>query len=311
MSSFLNSIFFIKKNVNINNVLNILSKFMFTKANQIVILLRSNYNVKNTSETCITNDVNEINESLKNDPCVTSQECTNTIIPKEELNQQFNTQSHKSKIHKCNKLSNDVNESYSPKQPDTLFWCLFIIHFGYEEYLEVDRNYGVKELEIKKQIGEFISKNPHTMKTTGIKMTKAAVQEILSELLTSQKETSINSMMAILVYFKFNLIMVNSTNLLMLEFISDKSNELPTYLLYKDTYGKYSVKSEPITNDEINDMKNKMIHLESYLKPLKSIGNYKVEELEELSKKMGIYDIKKKYKKADLYHEISEACTWL
>jgi hypothetical protein len=58
-------------------------------------------------------------------------------------------------------------------------------------------------------------------------------------------------------------------------------------------------------------MKNKMICLESYLKPLKSISNYKVEELEELAKKMGIYENNKKYKKTDLYQEISEACTWL
>jgi hypothetical protein len=97
----------------------------------------------------------------------------------------------------------------------------------------------------------------------------------------------------------------------MLEFVADKDNELPTYVLHKDTYGKYSVKTEPLTTDEIADMKNKMICLESYLKPLKSISNYKVEELEELATKMGIYDGKKKYKKTDLYQEISEVCTWL
>jgi hypothetical protein len=58
-------------------------------------------------------------------------------------------------------------------------------------------------------------------------------------------------------------------------------------------------------------MKDKMIHLESYLKPLKSISNYKVDELEILAKKMGIYEENKKYKKTDLYQDISEACVWL
>jgi len=303
MSNFLNSIFFIKReHLNINNVLNVLREFMFTKINQAAILLRSRYDVINMQSNSLTRPFEkslaimdcteniaylEIHEPLVKVPVVFTplQECTNTIVIKEEL--------------------------ISPKQNDTLFWCLFVIHFGYGEYLEVDRNYGVKELEVKKQIGDFITKNPHSIKSTSTKMTKAAVQEILSELLTSQKETSINSMMAILVYYKINIIMVNSTKLLMLEFIADKDAELPTYVLYKDTYGKYSVKSEPLTDIEIADMKNKMICLESYLKPLKSISNYKVEELEELAKKMGIYEKNKKYKKTDLYQEISEACTWL
>jgi hypothetical protein len=265
---------------------------MFTKINQAAIILRSRYEIMNVSENingrkqlaiidCTENVAYvEIREPLVKIPV----EFTNTITPKEEL--------------------------ISPKQNDTLFWCLFIIHFGYGEYLEVDRNYGVKELEVKKQIGEFITKNPHAMKSTSTKMTKAAVQEILSELLTSQKETSMNSMMAILVYYKINLIMVNSTKLLMLEFVADKDNELPTYVLHKDAYGKYSVKTEPLTTDEIADMKNKMICLESYLKPLKTISSYHVEDLYKIAKQIGIYDENKKYKKTDLYQELSEALTW-
>jgi len=71
------------------------------------------------------------------------------------------------------------------------------------------------------------------------------------------------------------------------------------------------IKFKTKVQDEIREMKDKMIHLESYLKPLKSISNYKVEELEILAKKMGIYEQGKKYKKTDLYQEISEACTWL
>jgi hypothetical protein len=299
MSNFLNSIFFIKKeHLNINNVLNVLREFMFTKINQAAILLRSRYEIANIQSNTITKPFEKtlvITDCAENvayveirDPLLkVPVEFTNTI-----------TEKH-------------TEQLISPKQSDTLFWCLFIIHFGYGEYLEVDRNYGVKELDVKKQIGDFITKNPHTMKTTGTKMTKAVVQEILSELLTSQKDTSMNSMMAILVYYKINLIIVNSTKLLMLEFTADKDNELPTYVLFKDAYGKYSVKTEPLTQDEITDMKNKMICLESYLKPLKSISNYKVEELEELAKKMGIYEKNKKYKKTDLYQEISEACQWL
>jgi hypothetical protein len=293
MSTFLNSIFFIKKeHLNLTNVLNVLRDFMFTKIKQIAIITNSNLIIddflgkKNSiederEEICIVNEV--IENRLVDDPV----EIKETIYekPKEEL--------------------------ISPKQSDTLFWCLFIIHFGYDEYLEVDRNYGVKELEVKKCIGEYLTANQHVVKNSNIKITKACVQEILSELLTSQKDTSMNTLMAILFYYKINLIMVNSTRLLMLEFISDRDAELPYYVVYKDTYGKYSVRCDAVTSDELQEIRSKMICLESYLKPLKSIASYKVDELEDMAKKMGIYESNKKYKKTDLYQDISEACTWL
>jgi len=294
MSTLLNSIFYIEKeHLNIDKVLNVLQNFMFTKANQAAILLRSDIEFTN-GRILLTNDSDgdepikesEQKQELRN-VFINNAPVVNTVItePREEL--------------------------ISPKQSDTIFWCLFIIHFGYGEYLEVDRNYGVKELEIKKQIGEFITTNPHKMKNTNIKITKSGVQEILSELLTSQKDTSMNCLMALLVYYNINLIMVNSSKLLMLEFIAEKDTEdIPTYLIYKDAYNKYSVRTSRLSSDEIQEMKSKMICLESYLKPIKAASNYKVDELESLAKKMGLYEEGKKYKKMDLYNEIAEACVW-
>jgi len=257
---------------------------MFTKINQTAIMLRSKFYVKNIVVP-LQIENNELKAVPQDKPVV-------VVIPEQ---------------HHVPIASEDI---ISPKQTDTLFWCLFIIHFGYDEYLEVDRNYGVKELEIKKKIGDFITSNPHKMKNTNYKITKIAVQEILSELLTSQKDTSMNSLLAILVYYNINLIMVNSTKLLMLEFLSNKDveNQLPTYVIYKDTYGKYSLKTEPLTKEQLDDLKNKTICLDSYMKPLKAISNYKVDELETLAKKMGLFESGKKYKKTDLYQEITEAC---
>lgn len=299
MSALLNSIFYIKKeHLNINNVLNVLQNYMLTKANQSVILLRSKVQFTN-GRFLLTN---EVSDSEDDNPRVMEQK------PEE------NKQEEISNVFVDNKpVLNTVQceQSISPKQSDTLFWCLFIIHFGYGEYLEVDRNYGVKELEIKKRIGEFITANPYKMKNTNIKITKAGVQEILSELLTSQKDTSMNCLMALLVYYNINLIIVNSSKLLMLEFIAEKDAEdIPTYVLYKDSYNKYSVRTEQLSSDEIKEMKDKMICLESYLKPIKAASNYKVEDLESLAKKMGLYEEGKKYKKMDLYNEIAEACVW-
>ena len=104
--------------------------------------------------------------------------------------------------------------------------------------------------------------------------------------------------------------MVDSTNRFILEFISNKDENLPTYVLYKDSYGKYKVNIEPILTDTINNMKNTLISLENYMKPLKPASNYKIDELVGLAMKLGIYNENAKIKKNELYQQIYEICKW-
>jgi len=207
-------------------------------------------------------------------------------------------------------VSINTENIISPTQKDTLFWCIFILHFGYNEYLQVSRNYGIKELEVKQKIIEYLNKNPGVLKQTNYKITKASVQEILSDFLTSQKDTSILCFIAMISYFKMNIIMVDSTNRFMLEFISNKDDNLPTYVLHKDGYGKYKVNIEPILTDNINNMKNTLICLENYMKPLKTASNYKIDDLIDLARKLGVYNENIKPKKNDLYEQICEICKW-
>jgi hypothetical protein len=96
----------------------------------------------------------------------------------------------------------------------------------------------------------------------------------------------------------------------MLEFISDVDNELPTYVLHKDKFGKYKLQSEPLSRQQIITMKTTIFCLESYLKPLKPISTYHVEDLYKIANQIGIYNNNKKYKKTDLYQELCEALVW-
>jgi hypothetical protein len=201
-------------------------------------------------------------------------------------------------------------QTCTPTQQDTLFWCIYIANHGYEEYLQITRNYGVKELEIKKQVADHIQKNPTKMKQVNTKITKIMIQEILSELLTSQKETSLLCLYGLVVFYTMNVILVDPTERFMLEFISDTSAESPTFVLYKDTYGKYKINTQPLTLDQISELRTKMTGLENFTKPLKAISQYKLSELEDLAKKIGIYNETKKYKKNGLYEELAAACMW-
>jgi hypothetical protein len=201
-------------------------------------------------------------------------------------------------------------QTCTPTQQDTLFWCIYIANHGYAEYLQITRNYGVKELEIKKQVADHIQKNPTKMKQVNTKITKIMIQEILSELLTSQKETSLLCLYGLVVFYTMNVILVDPTERFMLEFISDTSAESPTFVLYKDTYGKYKINTQPLTLDQISELRTKMTSLENYTKPLKAVSQYKLSELEDLAKKIGIYNETKKYKKNGLYEELAAACMW-
>jgi len=201
-------------------------------------------------------------------------------------------------------------EFISPTHQDTLFWCLYIIMYGYNDYIQVSRNYGVKELEVKKHIGDLIRANPNLLKKANIKITKAAVQEIMSELLTSVKDTSYLTMMGMLAIYKMNIIMISANGKSMVEFISDKDVDQPTYVLHKDSFGKYKLQAEPISKEQIDDLKTTVFCLESYLKPLKTVSNYKVDELYTIARQVGIFYENKKYKKGDLYDELNDVLMW-
>jgi len=216
-------------------------------------------------------------------------------------------------------IDNEKKELYQPKQQDTLFWCLYILNYGYNDYLQIDHNYGVKELEEKQKISKFMKENVVRIKNTNYKLTNVAIQEVLSELLTSQKETSLLCLIVMIVYYNINILIINETTKCLLEFWSNKEkipsinssseeNDAMTYVLYKTENGKYKLQYENIGSFQINDLKEKYVVLESYNKYIKAISNYKVEELEDMAKKFGVFDETKKYKKAELYELVGNNC---
>jgi hypothetical protein len=213
-------------------------------------------------------------------------------------------------IDNFREIETPFSGAYAPKQQDTLFWCIYIIANGYGEYINVDRNYGVKELEIKKIIADFLRDNGSKMKETNYKITKAAVQEIMSDFLTNQKETDFQCLLALCVYYKINVVIVHSNGKLMLEFTSNSDEETPYYVLKKDSYGKYSVDTDKKSRADIQEMKTRLFCLVNYMKPIKAASHYKTDDLESLAKKLGVLDTTKKYKKAELYQIVQNASNW-
>lgn len=280
MSSYCNSIFFCCKDVTIDE----LQPHMLTNQNK-TLEPQPEVEVEVETQQELVVEIAEEKNTIAEDVVVVANE-TPVLVTKEAI------------------------QSIQPKQTDTLFWCLYITIFGYNDYLEVSRNYGVKELDIKKQVADFLQSCPSAFKQTNIKITKVAIQEIRSDLLTSQKETSILCLLAMTVKYKINVILVDPSDRFYLEYYYDTSSNDSIFIIQKDSFGKYKLQSEPLIKEMIATWKENRIALESYLKPLRAISLYKVTELEELARKVGVLDEKKKYKKADLYNDISEVLRW-
>lgn len=215
----------------------------------------------------------------------------------------------------------DVANPYIlPYHCDTLFWCLYIAHYGYADYTVIERNSGMRELTIKSTVAEFLKTNPSILKSTNYKITKVATQEIMSDLLTTQKETSMQCMLAIITCFHFNVLMVDDTESRRLEFWcnqdrdeevgSDGVSVTHTFLIKRDAKGKFQIKCDPLSKDEIAAIQKTTICLESYMKPIKAISAYKVAELEALALKSGVDTSQKKFKKNELYALIENTLQW-
>lgn len=201
-----------------------------------------------------------------------------------------------------------------PDKMDTLFWCLYISHYGEAEYLAIGNKYGNAEIAEKQKIMETLKSNKNALKNLNRKITLGAAQEIMSDLMTNMK-TSLMSLVAFSVYYKKNILLLNTINKTFLEYRYDdrsinttEPGELGSWLIIKYTdkkkYGFYSEERE-----DISDIISEYIYVQSPDKPLKGISTYKIGELVEIASKISITK-ESKMPKPELYGKIWHSLLW-
>ncbi len=206
---------------------------------------------------------------------------------------------------KPQKQSNETNTNtdiYFSNKQNPLFWAVYINIYGYENYMQISNKYGNAELEEKQKMIDFLKKNYSKLKEVNKKVTKAMVQEWMSELMSASK-ISIQLLQLFSVYYKKNIIIYNEINNTYLKFLAgnDETDEIDFPMVIVKTrnnnYGLYI----DITHEKINELMNGVC-LEDIDKPLKGISSYKMPELIELAIKCGIQP--EQMKKPDLYGKI-------
>jgi len=205
-----------------------------------------------------------------------------------------------------------------PDKMDTLFWCLYISHYGEAEYLAIGNKYGNAKIAEKQKIMETLKSNKNALKNLNRKITLGAAQEIMSDLMTNMK-TSLLSLVAFSVYYKKNILLLNTINKTFLEYrYDDKSianisepgelRELGSWLIIKYTdKKKYGFYPEDIS--DISHIISEYIYIQSPDKPLKGISTYKIGELVEIASKISMAK-ESKMSKPDLYGKIWHSLLW-
>ena len=146
------------------------------------------------------------------------------------------------------------------------------------------------------------------MKSTNMKLSNIAIQEIMSDLMTNKK-TSLQSFIILCILYKVYIIIVNEANPTYIEYTPDISKELPIHIINRTIDGFYNIDIDTRL-DKIQKIRDTMIRLESYDKPFKGISTYKVVDLEKFAEKLELDLENTKYKKPELFQKIYEMCLW-
>jgi hypothetical protein len=197
----------------------------------------------------------------------------------------------------------------------SVFWCLFVAHYGYSEYLQVGNRGKNRELEEKQAMMETLTKQTKLLKEGNMRLTHDAVQEILSTLMTSSSSDFLE-LVAYAHYYQKNVYVVFPHSYLV--FSPFHGEEYPTIVLtkrpaqYDRNGGRYRLDAEP-TPETLSAIRESKVALEHFAKPFRGVSSYKLEELETFARKAGILaDTGKKLKKGDLYAMVVEkACVGL
>ena len=211
-----------------------------------------------------------------------------------------------------NSTSNVEDNSYiQPRQKDSLFWCIFIAKYGYQEYLEIQTHYGSRQMDLQKKICNYVKEHSYLLKNVNIRITKAMVQEIISDLMTEIKKTSIYVLYAYAFYFQLNIVIIHPNEKCFLKIFTETENyENTIILLQKNEQEQYTLINEDLSLQEYLELYNEKYCIENHIRPLKPISNYKVLELDEIAEKLNVNIENKPMKKQEKYDELTKILKW-
>jgi hypothetical protein len=196
-------------------------------------------------------------------------------------------------------VNNVVETNYRPRQHDSLFWCFYILKYGFSKYeMEVGNQHFTIEKTEKFKYIDLLRKSKDILKINKIKP--------LSELeddLANKSRISIKTFFAMCVIEKMNILLVDKRKIY--ESINNDNSDIHVIHRNGVTYEHYIELN--ILPEELTKTRNTFYKMLGFDSVLKAMSSYKVDELLEISKKLGIdmnTNTNKKVTKKDIYERI-------
>jgi hypothetical protein len=187
---------------------------------------------------------------------------------------------------------------YKPLKKDSLFWCFYILKYGFSKYeMEVGNQYfSIEKQEKFKYIDELRKPSNKDL----LKIHKIKPLSLLEDDLANQERISIKTFFALCVIENMNIILIDKRKVY--EILTTDDPKIHVIHRNSITYDHYI--ELDVLIEKINMYKEGYYKMTNFDTSLKAMTSYKVEELLELCKKLEINtDIKEKKKmtKKDIY----------
>jgi hypothetical protein len=187
---------------------------------------------------------------------------------------------------------------YKPLKKDSLFWCFYILKYGFSKYeMEVgNQHFSIEKQEKFKYID--VLRKPSNKDL--LKIHKIKPLSLLEDDLANQEKISIKTFFALCIIENINVILIDKRKVY--EVLTTDDPKIHIIHRNSITYEHYIELDVPV--DKINMYKETYYNMTNFDTSLKAMSSYKVEELLELCKKLEINaDIKEKKKmtKKDIY----------
>jgi hypothetical protein len=177
-------------------------------------------------------------------------------------------------------MNNKSKENiFLPKEKDTLFWCFYVIKYGFSSYEYPGNTSFSNEKNEKFKFIELLRINKNDLKNHKIKNIKEDIEDELA----NKEIIGIKTFMALCISEKINIFFVHKRKYYELLVVDGN----PFHIIhFNDKNYYYEMNDLNETTPKILYYKENYFKLENFDKPLKSITYYKVNELTEIYNKL-------------------------
>ena len=191
-------------------------------------------------------------------------------------------------------IKKDINKNLSLDEEDKLFWLFFVIHNGYDTYLNTKRTF-YNEKQLKFSIIDEIKECKDVLKKHKIKLSS------LIEDIGTNHIISVNTFIGLSCVYSKNVCLL-------------RGKLMACYNFNKTTSDYYIINCDNLTmfcdTQNITCLENMYVIVNNLDKPFKSVTTYKKQELIDIASKFNIDTVnnttKKQKTKLQIYQEILE-----